>query len=368
MPQTLRSGVDNRSGRMWVIAMVPTIKWEGNSVYLIDQRKLPHTKEWCVCRNIDDVIAAIRDMAIRGAPAIGIAAGMGLALGSQSVTTDDYTTFRREFLEMTRRMKSARPTAVNVGWAVGRMVKIVDEMRNHKVSAIREAVRRESEIMLERDIQVNRNIGQNGLRLVPDKANILTHCNAGALATGGYGTALGIIRAAFESGKQIHVFVDETRPLLQGMRLTAFELMEDGIPATVIVDCAAGYLMTKKRIDLVITGADRIALNGDTANKIGTYQLGVLAKENQIPFYVAAPVSSFDPDLENGDRIPIEERGPGEVVSFSGQQIGPDHVSAYNPAFDVTPYQYISAIITEKGVVTPPYRSSIRGLFKDLEI
>jgi methylthioribose-1-phosphate isomerase len=368
MPQTLRSGVDNRSGRMWVIAMVPTIKWEGNSVYLIDQRKLPHTKEWCVCRSIDDVIAAIRDMAIRGAPAIGIAAGMGLALGSQSVTTDDYTTFRREFLEMTRRMKSARPTAVNVGWAVGRMVKIVDEMRNHKVSAIREAVRRESEIMLERDIQVNRNIGQNGLRLVPDKANILTHCNAGALATGGYGTALGIIRAAFESGKQIHVFVDETRPLLQGMRLTAFELMEDGIPATVIVDCAAGYLMTKKRIDLVITGADRIALNGDTANKIGTYQLGVLAKENQIPFYVAAPVSSFDPDLENGDRIPIEERGPGEVVSFSGQQIGPDHVSAYNPAFDVTPYQYISAIITEKGVVTPPYRSSIRGLFKDLEI
>jgi methylthioribose-1-phosphate isomerase len=368
MPQTLRSGVENRSGRMWVIAMVPTIKWEGNSVYLIDQRKLPHTKEWCVCRSIDDVIAAIRDMAIRGAPAIGIAAGMGLALGSQSVTTDDYTTFRREFLEMTRRMKSARPTAVNVGWAVERMVKIVDEMRNHKVSAIREAVRRESEIMLERDIQVNRNIGQNGLRLVPDKANILTHCNAGALATGGYGTALGIIRAAFESGKQIHVFVDETRPLLQGMRLTAFELMEDGIPATVIVDCAAGYLMTKKRIDLVITGADRIALNGDTANKIGTYQLGVLAKENQIPFYVAAPVSSFDPDLENGDRIPIEERGPGEVVSFSGQQIGPDHVSAYNPAFDVTPYQYISAIITEKGVVTPPYRSSIRGLFKDLEI
>jgi len=348
--------------------MVPTIRWEGSSVYLIDQRKLPQMLEWFVCRSIDDVITAIRDMVIRGAPAIGIAAGMGLALGSQSLNTDDYTTFRREFLEMTRRMKSTRPTASNVGWAVERMVKIVVEMRNHEVSAIKEAVRRESESMLERDIEANRNIGQNGMRLVPDRANILTHCNAGALATGGYGTALGIIRAAFEAGKQIHVFVDETRPLLQGMRLTAFELVEDGIPFTVIVDCAAGYLMKKKRIDLVITGADRIALNGDTANKIGTYQLAVLAKENEIPFYVAAPVSSFDPNLENGDGIPIEERGHEEVVFFAGQQIGPDHVRAYNPAFDVTPCQYISAIITEKGVVTPPYRSSIKGLFKGPEI
>jgi methylthioribose-1-phosphate isomerase len=353
---------------MWVIAMVPTIKWERDSVHLIDQRKLPQTKEWLVCRSIDDVITAIRDMAIRGAPAIGIAAGMGLALGSQSVTTEDYTAFRKEFLEMARRMKSTRPTASNVGWAVDRMVKIVDEMHNHQVSGIKEAVRRESEIMLERDIEANRNIGQTGMRLVPDRANILTHCNAGALATGGYGTALGIIRAAFEAGKQIHVFVDETRPLLQGMRLTAFELMEDGIPVTVIVDCAAGYLMKKKRIDLVITGADRIALNGDTANKIGTYQLAVLAKENEIPFYVAAPVSSFDPNLENGDGIPIEERGPEEVVFFAGQQRGPDHVKAYNPAFDVTPCQYISAIITEKGIVTPPYRSSIEGLFKDPKI
>jgi len=348
--------------------MVPTIKWEKDSVYLIDQRKLPRTQEWFVCRSIDDVITAIRDMAIRGAPAIGIAAGMGMALGSQSVTTDDYTVFRKEFLEMTRRMKTARPTAINVAWAVDSMVKLVNEMRNQGVPAIKEAVRRESEIMLERDIEANRNIGKNGLSLVPDRANILTHCNAGALATGGYGTALGIIRAAFGAGKQIHVYVDETRPLLQGMRLTAFELMEDGIPITVIVDCAAGYLMKKKRIDLVITGADRIALNGDAANKIGTYQLAVLAKENKIPFYVAAPVSSFDPDLKNGDGIPIEERGPEEVVSFSGQQIGPDHVSAYNPAFDVTPYQYVSAIITEKGLLTPPYTRSIRGLFKDQKI
>jgi methylthioribose-1-phosphate isomerase len=348
--------------------MVSTIKWTGTSIHIVDQRKLPQAKEWLVCRSIEDVITAIRDMAIRGAPAIGIAAGMGLALGSQTINTEDYTTFRKEFLAMTRRMKSARPTAINLGWAVERMVKIVDEMRNRGVSAIKEAVRRESEVILEQDIEVNRNIGQNGLRLVPDKANILTHCNAGALATGGYGTALGIIRAAFGAGKQIHVFVDETRPLLQGMRLTAFELMEDGIPATVIVDCAAGYLMTKKRIDLVITGADRIALNGDTANKIGTYQLAVLAKENEIPFYVAAPVSSFDPDLENGDLILVEERGPEEVVSFAGRQIGPDHVRAYNPAFDVTPCRYISAIITEKGVVTPPYGNSIKALFKGSDI
>ncbi len=203
------------------------------------------------------------------------------------------------------------------------------------------------------------------MALIPDTATILTHCNAGALATGGYGTALGVIRAASEAGTDIHVFVDETRPLLQGMRLTAFELREDNIPATVIVDSAAGYLMRKKRIDLVITGADRIASNGDMANKIGSYQLAVLAKENKIPFYVAAPLSSFDLDLENGDLIPIEEREPEEVLSFAGHLVGPEGVNAYNPAFDITPAQYISALITEKGVLTPPYRSGIKDLLKD---
>lgn len=343
--------------------MIPTIKWEDNYVYLIDQRKLPNRKEWFVCRTVQDVIAAIREMAIRGAPAIGVAAGMGLAIGAQSIETENYGIFRKRFLEMAEQMKSARPTAVNLKWAVERMIKIVEGMHDDQVEEIKETIRKESQMILERDIEINHKIGQRGLALIPDTASILTHCNAGALATGGYGTALGVIRAAFEAGKDIHVFVDETRPLLQGMRLTAFELREDNIPATVIVDSAAGYLMRKKRIDMVITGADRIALNGDMANKIGSYQLAVLAKENKIPFYVAAPLSSFDLDLENGDLIPIEEREPEEVLSFAGHLVGPEGVNAYNPAFDITPAQYISALITEKGVLTPPYRSRIKDLF-----
>jgi len=343
--------------------MIPTIKWEDNYIYLIDQRKLPNRKEWFVCRTVQDVIAAIREMAIRGAPAIGVAAGMGLALGAQSIDTENYGIFRKRFLEMGEQMKSARPTAVNLKWAVERMIKIVEGMHDDQVEEIKETIRKESQMILERDIEINHKIGQRGLALIPDTASILTHCNAGALATGGYGTALGVIRAAFEAGKDIHVFVDETRPLLQGMRLTAFELREDNIPATVIVDSAAGYLMRKKRIDLVITGADRIASNGDMANKIGSYQLAVLAKENNIPFYVAAPFSSFDLDLENGDLIPIEEREPEEVLSFAGHLVGPEGVNAYNPAFDITPAQYISALITEKGVLIPPYRSRIKDLF-----
>jgi len=345
--------------------MIPTIKWEDNSIYLIDQRKLPNRKEWFVCRTVQDVMAAIREMAIRGAPAIGVAAGMGLALGAQSIDTENYGIFRKRFLEMGEQMKSARPTAVNLKWAVERMIKIVEGMHDDQVEEIKETIRKESQMILERDIEINREIGQRGLALVPNTATILTHCNAGALATGGYGTALGVIRAASEAGKDIHVFVDETRPLLQGMRLTAFELREDNIPATVIVDSAAGYLMRKKRIDLVITGADRIASNGDMANKIGSYQLAVLAKENKIPFYVAAPLSSFDLDLENGDLIPIEEREPEEVLSFAGHLVGPEGVNAYNPAFDITPAQYISALITEKGVLTQPYRSGIKDLLKD---
>ncbi|UCG64691.1 MAG: S-methyl-5-thioribose-1-phosphate isomerase [Deltaproteobacteria bacterium] len=345
--------------------MIPTIKWEGNYIYLIDQRRLPNRKEWFVCRSFQDVIAAIREMAIRGAPAIGVVAGMGLSIGAQSIETENYGVFRKRFLEMAEQMKSARPTAVNLKWAVERMIKIVEGMHGHQVEEIKETIRKESQMILERDIEINRKIGQCGLALIPDTATILTHCNAGALATGGYGTALGVIRAASEAGKDIHVFVDETRPLLQGMRLTAFELREDNIPATVIVDSAAGYLMRKKRIDLVITGADRIASNGDMANKIGSYQLAVLAKENKIPFYVAAPLSSFDLDLENGDLIPIEEREPEEILSFAGHLVGPESVNAYNPAFDITPAQYISALITEKGVLAPPYRSSIKDLLKD---
>ena len=346
-----------------MVIMIPTIKWDNHFISLIDQRKLPGKKEWLVCRTLQDVITAIREMAIRGAPAIGVAASMGLALGSQTITTENYETFKRRFLEMARQMKLARPTAANLRWAVEKMIKVVEIMNYNTVEEIKEALRKESQIILETDIKINQKIGQNGLQLIPDNATILTHCNAGALATGGYGTALGVIRAAHEAGKDIHVIVDETRPLLQGIRLTAFELMEENIPVRVIVDSAAGYLMRKKMIDLVITGADRIALNGDTANKIGSYQLAVLAKENAIPFYIAAPVSTFDPDLKNGELIPIEERDPGEVTSFDGNLLGPKGVDALNPAFDITPAKYISAIITEREILTPPYKSSISDLF-----
>ncbi|MBW1614637.1 MAG: S-methyl-5-thioribose-1-phosphate isomerase, partial [Deltaproteobacteria bacterium] len=335
--------------------MIPTIKWEDAFIYIIDQRKLPGKKEWLVCRTLQDVITAIREMAIRGAPAIGVAAAMGLALGSQTIKTKNYETFKKRFLEMAGQMKLARPTAANLRWAVEKMIRIVEIMNHNTAEEIKGALKKESQIILERDIEINQKIGQNGLQLIPDKATILTHCNAGALATGGYGTALGVIRAAHEAGKDIRVFVDETRPLLQGIRLTAFELIEEHIPVTVIVDSAAGYLLRKKTIDLVITGADRIASNGDIANKIGSYQLAVLAKENHIPFYVAAPLSTFDLTLEEGDQIPIEERDPKEVVTLAGQKLGPEGLSAFNPAFDITPAGYISAIITEQRVLRPPF-------------
>jgi len=342
--------------------MIPTIKWEDAFIYIIDQRKLPGKKEWLVCRTLQDVITAIREMAIRGAPAIGVAAAMGLALGSQTIKTKNYETFKKRFLEMAGQMKLARPTAANLRWAVEKMIRIVEIMNHNTAEEIKGALKKESQIILERDIEINQKIGQNGLQLIPDKATILTHCNAGALATGGYGTALGVIRAAHEAGKDIRVFVDETRPLLQGIRLTAFELIEEHIPVTVIVDSAAGYLLRKKTIDLVITGADRIASNGDIANKIGSYQLAVLAKENHIPFYVAAPLSTFDLTLEEGDQIPIEERDPKEVVTLAGQKLGPEGLSAFNPAFDITPAGYISAIITEQRVLRPPFLPGKRWL------
>ncbi len=342
--------------------MIPTIRWEGNYICLIDQRRLPLEVRWVVCRGLDEVITAIKDMAIRGAPAIGVAAAMGLALGAGSIETEEYETFRAKFLAMAQDMELARPTAVNLRWAVERMKEMVGEMRGRGVDEIKEALRKASQDMLEGDVEINRRIGENGLTLVPHRATILTHCNAGALATGGYGTALGVIRAAHEAGRVIHVVVDETRPLLQGMRLTAFELMEEKIPATVIVDSAAGYLMRKGKVDLVIIGADRIASNGDTANKVGSYQLAVLAKENRIPFYVAAPLSTFDMSLKKGDQIPIEERDPKEIVTFAGQQLGPEGVHAFNPAFDITPAKYLSAIITEKAVLRPPFGKNIRRL------
>ena len=344
--------------------MIPTIKWHGNHIRMIDQRKIPDSIEWFTCRGYRDVIKGVRGMVIRGAPAIGVAAAMGLALGAYSIRAKSYTTFIRKFKEMAREMLLARPTAVNLRWAVERMTCLVENMAGIPVTEIKSALRKESEKVLAEDIEINLRIGKNGQGLVPDGSTILTHCNAGSLATGGYGTALGVIRAAYEKEKKVEVIADETRPWLQGLRLTAFELMEEGIPVSVIADSAAGFFMRQKKIDLVITGADRIAANGDVANKIGTYQVAVLAKANKIPFYVAAPLSTIDTTLKNGDIIPVEQRPPEEISQLGRTKIGPPGVNILNPAFDITPARLISALITEKGVIRPPFRTGIRNLLE----
>lgn len=344
--------------------MFPTIEWQGNRIRMIDQRKLPGRVEWFVCRNYGDVIRAIQTMVIRGAPAIGVAAAMGLALGASAIRTGSSKTFRARFKEIAKRMLEARPTAVNLRWAVERMSSLVEKTAALHPDEIKAALRNESEEILDEDIEINRRMGKCGQRLVPRKATILTHCNAGSLATGGYGTALGVIRAAQEAGKDVCVFADETRPWLQGLRLTAFEMMQEKIPVTVIADNAAGSLMRRKQIDLVITGADRIAANGDAANKIGTYQVAVLAKENRIPFYIAAPLSTVDLTIRSGDQIPIEERSGEEICRIGGTIFGPAGVNALNPVFDVTPSRYVTAIITEEGVIRPPYARELRKVFK----
>jgi len=343
--------------------MLPVIQWSDYHILLHDQRKLPSKIEYLVCKKYKDIVKAIENMAIRGAPAIGIAAAMGLAMGSCSVRVSTFDAFRRHFTRMADEMAQARPTAVNLRWAVERMTSLVDSCSSKTPDEIRRILRRESERILAEDIDVNKRIGKNGRVLVPDGSAILTHCNAGALATGGYGTALGVIRAAHEEGKKINVLADETRPWLQGLRLTSFELMEDGIPVQVIADSAAGLFMRRNMIDLVITGADRIAANGDVANKIGTYQIAVLAKENNIPFYVAAPLSTIDLSIEDGDKIAIEERDPSEITHMRGHLIGPRGVKALNPAFDITPAGYVTGIITEKDIVRHPYATALKKLF-----
>lgn len=302
-------------------------------------------------------------MAIRGAPAIGIAAAMGLVLGSSSIKVKTFDAFRRHFARIADEMALARPTAVNLRWAVQRMSLLVDSCSSRSLDEIREILKLESDRILKEDIAINKRIGKNGQSLIPGKATILTHCNAGALATGGYGTALGVIRAAHEAGKIIEVLADETRPWLQGLRLTSFELMRDRIPVRVISDNAAGLFMRRKMVDMVITGADRVAANGDVANKIGTYQIAVLAMENRIPFYVAAPISTIDLTIKDGEMIPIEERDPSEITHVRGHMIGPHGVIAINPAFDITPARYITGIITERGIIKHPYTSGIKRLF-----
>ena len=345
--------------------MIRTIEWTDMGVVMLDQKRLPGEEIYHTYTDYEGVAEAIRSMIIRGAPAIGVAAAMGVALGVKNATaiSASLEELDREFDVICRVIAATRPTAVNLFWAVNRMKTVYSHVRSLGIEAIQNALIKEAIAAYHEDIEANRAMGRAGQELIPDGARILTHCNAGALATAGYGTALGVIRAAVEAGKKISVLADETRPWLQGARLTAWELTRDGIPVTVITDNMAGYFMKKGEIDCVIVGADRIAANGDVANKIGTYSVAVLAKENRIPFYVAAPVSTLDLSIPNGDHIPIEERSPDEVRMIQGVAITPQSVPAANPAFDVTPACYVGAIITERGVVRSPYEESFGKIF-----
>ena len=345
---------------------LPTLYWKNRNLYLIDQRYLPGRIEYRICRSCPDVADSIKEMTVRGAPAIGISAAFGLVLEADSALRAGLSTEKLiEKLELAgAELIKARPTAVNLAWGVERMLRLAEANRELTTDELLKRLEEEALEIYVEDVRNNRLIGSFGAELVPEQANILTHCNAGALATGGYGTALGVIRAAYEKGKQIHVYVDETRPLLQGARLTAFELLHEGIAATLITDNAAGHLMALGKIDLIVVGADRIAANGDAANKIGTYSLAVLAHYHQIPFYVAAPLSTIDKYLANGSGIIIEERCLSEVTHLGQRCVTADGVKAFNPAFDVTPARLISAIITEKGVIRQPAADKIAALFR----
>jgi len=345
--------------------MIKTIAWKNNTVVLLDQKALPLTERYITCRNYQQVISAIKDLTVRGAPAIGVAAAMGAALGAGKLSALPSEKFRRKFFVICAEIAESRPTARNLFWALERMKKCLDYAINSgKNNLVQELVSEAKHICAE-DIAINRKMGKNGSALIAAGDNILTHCNAGALATAGYGTALGVLRAVREQGKKVHVYVDETRPVFQGARLTAWELEKEKIPATLITDNMAGFLMQQGKIDKIIVGADRIAANGDTANKIGTYSLAVLAKEHGIPLYVAAPLSTIDTAIKTGAAIPIEERSSTEVSHWRGVPIAPPKIKVYNPAFDITPARYITAIITEKGILKKPYLKSIRSLWKD---
>ncbi|MGB9836828.1 MAG: S-methyl-5-thioribose-1-phosphate isomerase [Candidatus Saccharicenans sp.] len=340
--------------------MLPSIAWKKGAVLMVDQRRLPWKEVYVRCHTVEQVARAIETMIIRGAPAIGLAAAYGLALGMLKLKAGDDA--EKAFDKFYQRLWRTRPTARNLFWALERMKKVFEENKNRKLSELKKVLLDEARAMEKEDLEINKKIGEFGQELLPDGAAVLTHCNAGGLATAGYGTALGVITAAFKHGKKIRVLADETRPFLQGARLTVWELMKQKIPVTLITDNMAGWLMNSGEVDLVIVGADRIARNGDTANKIGTYSLAVLARENRIPFYVAAPLSTFDFSLASGRDIPIEERNPEEVRKIGSQLITLPEVPVKNPAFDVTPGRLITAIITEKGVFRPPYQKSLKAL------
>ena len=345
--------------------MLPTIARVENAVVMIDQRKLPGEEVYVRCETAAEVARAIKTMVIRGAPAIGVAAAMGMALGMRMSKATGTQKFAAEFYKTCELMAGTRPTAVNLFWAIDRMKRAFAAAAEagESVDQIKDRLEREAQLIHDEDVASCRAMGAFGAAVVPADAHILTHCNAGALATAGYGTALGVIRGAVEQGKQVTVYADETRPFLQGARLTAWELVRDGIPTTVITDNMAGALMRQGRVNFVVVGADRIAANGDTANKIGTYSVAILAREHQIPFYVAAPLSTIDLNTPDGQHIPIEERQAKEVTHLRGTQLTPEGATVWNPAFDVTPNHLIAGIITERGIFRPPYIESLAAAF-----
>ncbi len=348
--------------------MIKTLEWTDSGVRFIDQTKLPTEEVYVTCQTYQEVAAAIRDMVVRGAPAIGVAAAMGIALGVQQSPAKDAASLRLDLEKIAKAISETRPTAVNLFWAIRRMTEKFESVSHLSVAEIKTALVREAQQMHVEDIAANQAMGQHGATLMPASGGVLTHCNAGGLATCGYGTALGVIRAAVASGKKIHVYADETRPFLQGSRLTAWELMKDGIPTTVIADNMAGAMMQQGKIAAVVVGADRIAANGDVANKIGTYTVAVLAKEHGIPFFVAAPWSTVDMNTPHGDQIPIEQRSAKEVTHHAGKQVAPDGVLVENPAFDVTPNKYVTAIITERGIARAPYSESLRDMAASMAV
>ena len=345
--------------------MIKTVEWTSDGVRMLDQRLLPTEEKYLILRSYEEVADAIRKMVVRGAPAIGVSAAMGLALGASQSVGSSVADLAFDFKHMCKIMGATRPTAVNLFWAIERMRGVMAKARTEKLG-VEQAKQRlvdEALAIFAEDIELNRALGRFGADLIADGATVLTHCNAGALATAGdYGTALGVIRAAIDAGKRVAVIADETRPFLQGSRLTAWELAQDNIPVTLITDNMAGHVMKQGKVDCVVVGADRIAANGDAANKIGTYMVAVLAKQHNIPFYVAAPISTIDLAVATGDEIPIEERDAREVTHVRDQQLAPDGINVHNFAFDVTPNELIAAIITDRGVARAPYTDSLKKL------
>jgi methylthioribose-1-phosphate isomerase len=351
-----------RAGGQEPNVMIQTLEWTDAGVRFLDQTKLPTEETYVICKTYQQVADVIRNMVVRGAPAIGVAAAMGIALGLKNSKAETVGELKQELDRACDAIRQTRPTAVNLFWAIRRMQEKFERLRVRPIPQIKQALIEEAQRMHAEDIAANQAMGRHGATLMPAAGGVLTHCNAGALATCGYGTALGVIRAAVEQGKKIHVYADETRPFLQGSRLTAWELMKDRIPTTVISDNMAGALMSQGKIGAIVVGADRIAANGDVANKIGTYSVAVLAKEHAIPFYVAAPFSTIDLETPDGSKIPIEQRNSHEVTHIAGKQIVPEGVEVENPAFDVTPAKYVAAIITERGIARAPYRESLQKL------